>query len=84
MKGKNRYMADQRIQQKIDATLIPEDGIGPEIVASTVDILAALGSPFVWDRQQGGLAGIESSARAIRFRRACSTASGARGSPDAW
>ena len=54
-------MADQRIQQKIDATLIPGDGIGPDIVASTVDMLAALGSPFVWDRQQRGLAGIESS-----------------------
>jgi len=54
-------MADQRIQQKIDATLIPGDGIGPDIVASTVDMLAVLGSPFVWDRQQRGLAGIESS-----------------------
>jgi isocitrate dehydrogenase (NAD+) len=54
-------MADERIQQQIEATLIPGDGIGPEIVASTVDILAALGSPFVWDRQHGGLAGVESS-----------------------
>ena len=54
-------MADQRIQQKIDATVTPGDGIGPDIVASTVDMLAALGSPFVWDRQQRGLAGIESS-----------------------
>ena len=40
-------MADRHIQQKIAATLIPGDGIGPDIVASTVDIRAALGSPFV-------------------------------------
>ncbi len=45
---------------QIEATLIPGDGIGPEIVAVTVDILEALGSPFRWDVQPGGLAAIES------------------------
>ena len=30
---------------KLPATLIPGDGIGPEIVKSAVDILEALGSP---------------------------------------
>jgi isocitrate dehydrogenase (NAD+) len=53
-------MVDQAIQNSIEATLIPGDGIGPEIVAVTVDILAALGAPFVWDRQEAGLAGIAS------------------------
>ncbi len=43
---------------QIQATLIPGDGIGPEIVAETVGVLTALGAPFVWDVQQGGLAGI--------------------------
>ena len=43
---------------KIPATLIPGDGIGPEIVRSTVDVLDALGAPFEWDTQQAGLAGI--------------------------
>jgi len=43
------------------ATLIPGDGIGPEIVKSAVDILEALGSPFEWDVRQGGLAAIEES-----------------------
>jgi isocitrate dehydrogenase (NAD+) len=43
---------------KIPATLIPGDGIGPEIVDAVVAILDALGAPFDWDRQQGGLAGI--------------------------
>jgi isocitrate dehydrogenase (NAD+) len=44
---------------KIPATLIPGDGIGPEIVDAVVEVLEALGAPFEWDRQLGGLAGIE-------------------------
>jgi len=43
---------------KIPATLIPGDGIGPEIVAATVAALDALGAPFEWDTQSAGLAGI--------------------------
>lgn len=46
--------------EKIPATLIPGDGIGPEIVASVVEVLAALGAPFEWETQQAGLAGIAS------------------------
>lgn len=42
----------------IEATLIEGDGIGPEIMAATIEVLAALGAPFRWDRQQGGLAGV--------------------------
>ncbi len=44
--------------QQIPATLIPGDGIGPEIVAAVTRVLDTLGSPFDWDVQQGGLAGI--------------------------
>jgi isocitrate dehydrogenase (NAD+) len=43
----------------IPATLIPGDGIGPEIVNAVVEILDALGSPFCWDRQQGGMAALD-------------------------
>ncbi len=43
----------------IPATLIPGDGIGPEIVDATVAVLAALGAPFEWDRQIAGLGGVE-------------------------
>src|SRR5271156_1579307 len=43
---------------KIPATLIPGDGIGPEIVDAVVKVLQALGAPFFWDVQQGGLDGI--------------------------
>ena len=42
----------------IPATLIPGDGIGPEITDAVVAILGALGSPFAWDIQQGGMAAI--------------------------
>ena len=46
---------------RIPATLIPGDGIGPEISEVVVAVLQALGAPFAWDVQQGGLAGIESA-----------------------
>ncbi|ACA15331.1 Isocitrate dehydrogenase (NAD(+)) [Methylobacterium sp. 4-46] len=46
---------------RIAATLIPGDGIGPEISDAVVRILDALEAPFAWDVQQGGMAGIESS-----------------------
>jgi isocitrate dehydrogenase (NAD+) len=42
----------------IPATLIPGDGIGPEITAATLRVLDALGAPFVWDRQVAGAAGV--------------------------
>ncbi|MDQ3811992.1 MAG: isocitrate/isopropylmalate dehydrogenase family protein [Chloroflexota bacterium] len=45
----------------IPATLIPGDGIGPEIVEAVVQVLEALGAPFEWDRCMGGAAAIEQS-----------------------
>jgi isocitrate dehydrogenase (NAD+) len=45
-------------KKKIPATLIPGDGIGPEIVGAVVKILAAAGAPFAWERHEGGLAAI--------------------------
>jgi len=45
---------------KVPATLIPGDGIGPEITDAVTRVLDALGAPFDWDIQQGGMAGIES------------------------
>ncbi len=52
-------MGGQDKDGAIEATLIPGDGIGPEITRAVVAVLEALGSPFAWDTQQGGLAGIE-------------------------
>ena len=45
----------------IPATLIPGDGIGPEIVEATLAALDALGAPFEWDRQIAGLEGVTSA-----------------------
>lgn len=42
----------------IPATLIPGDGIGPEITTATEMVLDALGAPFVWDRKIAGAAGV--------------------------
>lgn len=43
---------------QIEATLIPGDGIGPEVTDATLHVLDALGAPFIWDVQQAGMAGI--------------------------
>src|SRR5512133_700106 len=45
----------------IPVTLIPGDGIGPEIVDATLAALDALHAPFDWDRQIAGLGGIQAA-----------------------
>jgi isocitrate dehydrogenase (NAD+) len=45
----------------IPATLIPGDGIGPEIVDATLAALDALKAPFEWDRQIAGLEGVKTA-----------------------
>ncbi|HAL37949.1 MAG TPA: NAD-dependent isocitrate dehydrogenase [Polaromonas sp.] len=45
----------------IPVTLIPGDGIGPEIVEATLAALDALHAPFDWDRQIAGLGGIKAA-----------------------
>ena len=47
--------------QRIPATLIPGDGIGPEIVDATLAVLDALGAPFDWEHQVAGLAGVKAA-----------------------
>jgi isocitrate dehydrogenase (NAD+) len=47
--------------QSIPATLIPGDGIGPEIVDAAVAVLDALCAPFQWDRQIAGLEGVKTA-----------------------
>ena len=42
--------------EKIPATLIPGDGIGPEIIKATLKVLDALNAPFEWDEQLAGMA----------------------------
>jgi isocitrate dehydrogenase (NAD+) len=43
----------------IPVTLIPGDGIGPEIVEASVMVLDALHAPFAWDVHQAGMSGWE-------------------------
>ena len=48
-------------QTPIPATLIPGDGIGPEITDAALSVLDALGAPFQWDTQIAGLAGVKAA-----------------------
>ena len=43
----------------IDVTLIPGDGIGPEITAAAVKVLEATGLDWNFDEQLGGMAAVE-------------------------
>jgi isocitrate dehydrogenase (NAD+) len=49
------------MSHKIPATLIPGDGIGPEIMDATLSVLEALGAPFQWDTQAAGLEGVKTA-----------------------
>ncbi len=42
-------------------TLIPGDGIGPEITDATLRILDAAGAEIVWERQTAGVAAVEAT-----------------------
>jgi len=44
-----------------DITLIPGDGIGPEITDATIKVLEATGIAFNWDRQLGGMTAVEAT-----------------------
>jgi isocitrate dehydrogenase (NAD+) len=47
--------------KSIPATLIPGDGIGPEVTEATLAVLDAMGDPFRWETQQAGMAGVAAS-----------------------
>jgi isocitrate dehydrogenase (NAD+) len=44
-----------------DVTLIPGDGIGPEITAQTVKVLQATGLRFNWDEELAGMAAVDAT-----------------------
>jgi isocitrate dehydrogenase (NAD+) len=44
-----------------DVTLIPGDGIGPEITAQTVKVLEATGLRFSWDEELAGMAAVDAT-----------------------
>src|SRR6185436_3668824 len=43
----------------IPATLIPGDGIGPEVSDATLESLEAVGAPFQWETHKAGQGGID-------------------------
>ena len=49
----------------IPATLIPGDGIGPEVTEATLEVLDALGAPFAWETHKAGMAGIQACGDAL-------------------
>jgi isocitrate dehydrogenase (NAD+) len=52
-------MVTAKPRKAIPATLIPGDGIGPECTDAVVAILDAVGAPFSWDVQEGGVAAVK-------------------------
>jgi isocitrate dehydrogenase (NAD+) len=42
-----------------EVTLIPGDGIGPDITDATLRLLEAAGAPLTWDRQVAGMAAVK-------------------------
>lgn len=48
-----------------DVTLIPGDGIGPDITAATVRVLEASGARFAWDTQLAGMAAVKAHGNPI-------------------
>lgn len=48
-----------------DITLIPGDGIGPEVTAAVEHILAAAKVPIVWDRHDAGQAAVERTGQTL-------------------
>ncbi len=54
-------MLNPGTQQKIPVTLIPGDGIGPEIVDVVERVFDALDNPFAWEKHQAGLNAFEKS-----------------------
>ncbi|HZU90675.1 MAG TPA: isocitrate/isopropylmalate family dehydrogenase [Stellaceae bacterium] len=51
-------MPDREKTSPVEATLIPGDGVGPEIVEAVEIVLERMGSPFAWDVRQGGMAAL--------------------------
>ena len=46
-------------------TLIPGDGIGPEVTAAVVHIVAQSGAPIVWERHVAGAEAVERSGKTL-------------------
>jgi isocitrate dehydrogenase (NAD+) len=54
-----------RGQRRYRVTLIPGDGIGPEVIGAATEVVAAAGVEITWDRQLAGLAAVEAGSNPI-------------------
>jgi isocitrate dehydrogenase (NAD+) len=52
-------------QRAYRVTLIPGDGIGPEVIEAAAEVVAAAGVDITWDRQVAGAAAMESCGNPI-------------------
>jgi len=58
MAAKTQKKADKK-PATIPVTLIPGDGIGPEVADATIEMLEAVGAPFTWERHLAGVVGVK-------------------------
>jgi isocitrate dehydrogenase (NAD+) len=59
MAAKTRRTAAAKGDKKIPVTLIPGDGIGPEVAEATLAVLEAVGAPFEFEWHTAGVAGLK-------------------------
>jgi isocitrate dehydrogenase (NAD+) len=58
MAARTQKKADKK-PAAIPVTLIPGDGIGPEVADATLEVLEAVGAPFTWERHLAGVVGVK-------------------------
>jgi isocitrate dehydrogenase (NAD+) len=59
MAAKTRRTGAAKGDKKIPVTLIPGDGIGPEVAEATLLVLEAVGAPFEFEWHTAGVAGLK-------------------------
>ncbi len=55
---KSKRAAARKVQAAPIATLIPGDGVGPEVIGAALEVIAAAGVTIRWDRQSAGAAAL--------------------------
>jgi len=59
MAAKTKKAAAPKGGRKIPVTLIPGDGIGPEVTEATLEVLDAVGAPFEYEWHTAGVTGLK-------------------------
>ena len=61
MAAKSRKKTENKAGKRLPVTLIPGDGIGPEVTDATLAVLEAVGAPFDYETHVAGVAGVKSA-----------------------